>query len=534
MLPMDKSNQGGTGAKKGFYFQDYFATLLVTRMLLDRTIKGIGCEVFDDIDIYHTDNSVTYVQVKTGTVDKEWNITELKKSRNKTSEGKVKTHSSILHKSLEFDNKKGIKSKFVLVTDKPLYSSLKYLKQPIDLRVDDEARDKLIVQIDNALGKKFTSGNGNRGEYWVNNTLWEVFYDVEQICKDIDFNLRKYAEEVLGKLISINQVSDLAALICNEAYRKSQVSKSSGNSADKTISRKEIVDFVDKRIKAQNTAIKVYPKERSKKIVNRFHERHQGTCINYGYQQTFQFSSYRYDYIVEQLLHWIDEVIMSPKELANSTSVIKANQVLKSRLDKEDLGKIISKTIYNSILRTENDSQPIPMILFSLGDKGELNFDSVNIILKEDGNDELWISTVDLIKKENEISSVISNCVSKMKKLITEDMDYARELILESKDDSYLYKHSVNDILQTEKGTLEVVERLNFSIFLVCKFNDYNPKTTDEELSNNIYSHFVKALVEFDKEYELTSNVRIGVYFLPIPCCDTLVSKFKDKVGGIC
>ncbi|HAS6981373.1 TPA: DUF4297 domain-containing protein [Vibrio parahaemolyticus] len=91
MFQMDKSNQGGTAAKKGFYYQDYFATLLVTRMLLDRNIKGIGCEVFDDIDIYHADDSITYVQVKTGTVDKDWNLTELKKPRNETKkDGKAK------------------------------------------------------------------------------------------------------------------------------------------------------------------------------------------------------------------------------------------------------------------------------------------------------------------------------------------------------------------------------------------------------------------------------------------------------------
>ncbi|EJU9538318.1 dsDNA nuclease domain-containing protein [Vibrio parahaemolyticus] len=535
MFQMDKSNQGGTAAKKGFYYQDYFATLLVTRMLLDRNIKGIGCEVFDDIDIYHADDSITYVQVKTGTVDKDWNLTELKKPRNETKkDGKAKKNSSILHKSLEQDNKKGQKSKFVLVTDKPLFNSLKYLQQPIHSRVDSDARDKLIKQIDLALGKTFKSSNGNRGEYWVNNTLWEVFYDDEQICKDIDLNLRKYAEDVLGILLSISQVRDLGALICNEAYRKSQVSKSSGNSKDKTIFRKEIVDFVNERIKKQNTKTKVYPRERAKKIVNRFHEKFKDKCINYGYRQTFNFSSYRYDYIVEQLLYWIDEIIMKPEELANSTSFIKANEILKSRVNEEDLGKIISKTIYNSILRTEIDSQPIPMVLFSLGGKGELSFDSVNIVLKEDSDDELWLSTVDLIKDESQISNIIGDCVSKIRKLIVKDIDYARDIILDCKDDSYLYKHNVNDILNTEKGFSETIERFNFSIFLIYKFNDYNYKTTDEELSQDIYSHFIKTIEELDGEFKLTTNVRIGVYLLPIPCCDTLVSKFKEKVGGVC
>lgn len=534
MFLMDKSNQGGTGAKKGFYYQDYFATLLVTRMLLDRNIKGIGCEVFDDIDIYHHDNSITYVQVKTGTVDKEWNLSELKKPRNNIAGTKPKPQSSILHKSLQQDKIKGVKSKFILVTDKPLYSSLKYLQQPIESRVDIESHKKLAKQIDNALGKKFESLNGNRGDYWVNNTKWEVFYDVDHICKDIDLNLRTYAENVLGKLLSINQVRELGSLICNESYRKSQVSKTSGNPDDKTIYRQDMISFVNERIKSQNSEPKVYPKERAKKIVNLFHENSIRKCNNYGYKQTFEFSGYRYNYIVEQLLSWIDEVIMKPDELASFTSIITANEILKNRLKNEDIGKVISKTIYNSIIRTESDSQPIPMVLFSIGDKGELSFDSVNIVLKENSDDELWLSTVDLIRDELDLIDAIDNCVSKIIKLIVDDIDFARNTILDYKNDEYLYKHNVNDILSTDKGFSETIERFNFSIFLVYKCTDYDSCTTEEQLSENINSYFEKTIEKLDKNIEITKNVRVGVYFIPIPCCDTLVNKFKEKVGTLC
>ncbi|WP_159458212.1 dsDNA nuclease domain-containing protein [Photobacterium andalusiense] len=531
---MDKSNQGGTGAKKGFFYQDYFAALLVTRMLLDREIKGIGCEVFDDIDIYHTDNSITYVQVKTGTVDKDWNLAELKKPRNTTSIGTSKPQSSILHKSLELDRDKSLRSKFILVTDKPIFSSLKYLQIPFHLRCDTDTRDKLISQVDNALGKTFKSGNGNRGEYWVNNTLWEVFYDVSSIGKDIDFNIRKYAEDVLGKLLTIKQVRDLGSLICNEAYRKSQVSKSSGNANEKIIFRKGMIEFVNDHIKVKSGDIKVYPKNRSQRIVNLFHESVKDKCVNQGYKQAFHFSCYRYEYIVDQLLCWIDEILMKPTELINSPSLIKTTEILKDRLKQEDLGKIISKTIFNSILRTESDSQPIPMVLFSVGDKGGFSFDSVNIILKEDSDDELWLSTVELIKDESSIETVIDECASKIKKLILEDIDYARKMILDSKDDSYLYKHNVDDILNTERCFLECVDRFNFSIFFIYNLSNYNNLTTDDELSYDISNHFLKAIDRIDKQMKLTNEVRIGVYFLPIPCCETLVSKFKEKVGCTC
>jgi len=68
MYQMDESNRGGVAAKKGFFYQDYMATLLATRMLLDSNIRGIGNEVGEDIEIYSMNDIVTYVQVKTGTV----------------------------------------------------------------------------------------------------------------------------------------------------------------------------------------------------------------------------------------------------------------------------------------------------------------------------------------------------------------------------------------------------------------------------------------------------------------------------------
>lgn len=103
MYQMDENNSGGVGAKKGFFFQDYVATFFASEMLLNSHINGIGCEVCDDINIFHPKGIVTHVQVKTGTVANGWNLTELKAPRNYTPDKGPKLHSSVLHKSLELD-----------------------------------------------------------------------------------------------------------------------------------------------------------------------------------------------------------------------------------------------------------------------------------------------------------------------------------------------------------------------------------------------------------------------------------------------
>ena len=72
---MEQSDSGGVGAKKGFLYQDYAAAYFLLKMLRDKSIISIRCEVTDDIDVVYQDY-IEYVQVKTTDAERKWTLKE--------------------------------------------------------------------------------------------------------------------------------------------------------------------------------------------------------------------------------------------------------------------------------------------------------------------------------------------------------------------------------------------------------------------------------------------------------------------------
>ena len=72
---MESNDSGGVAAKHGFLFPDCLAAYHVTRMLRDKTIRSVRCEVTDDIDIV-SDGYIDFVQVKS-TGKTRWNISDI-------------------------------------------------------------------------------------------------------------------------------------------------------------------------------------------------------------------------------------------------------------------------------------------------------------------------------------------------------------------------------------------------------------------------------------------------------------------------
>lgn len=81
-VEMETNDSGGVAAKHGFLFQDCVAASHVTRMLRDKTIRSVRCEVTDDIDIVYYGH-VDFVQVKS-TEKTRWNISDIVKNSKGT------------------------------------------------------------------------------------------------------------------------------------------------------------------------------------------------------------------------------------------------------------------------------------------------------------------------------------------------------------------------------------------------------------------------------------------------------------------
>nr|WP_277528547.1 dsDNA nuclease domain-containing protein [Pseudomonas baetica] len=124
---MDSNDSGGVAAKHGFLFQDCVAAFHVTRMLRDKTIRSVRCEVMDDIDIV-SDGYVDFVQVKS-TEKTRWNISDIVKN-GKGADKKTIPCSSILHKSMQCKSDPGLSRRYSIVTEDKVNKTLEYLTIP--------------------------------------------------------------------------------------------------------------------------------------------------------------------------------------------------------------------------------------------------------------------------------------------------------------------------------------------------------------------------------------------------------------------
>lgn len=529
MYHMDDSNSGGVGAKKGFFFQDYVATLFVSEMLLDNRINGVGCEVGDDIELFHPKSVVTHVQVKTGTVDNGWNLTELKKCRNLTQDKKPKRHSSVLHKSLELDKDTNLISKFMMVTDRPVKGPLGFLEIPLENRATKVGREQLVKSINSALGKSFISKNGNRGDYWVDNTLWRVFCSPELVVLQVEHNLRAATEELLNCVLTNESVRQLGEILCNRIYEKSQLCKKKYSARDKTLSRNEAIDLLRDFALKNALLPKAYPDVELPDIVTPLFDERVENRRKRGFVQGFNFNVYRYEHIVDMLVDWVDEVFLRPSELTVNSKAISTSLDLRSRIAQFDLKVVTSRTILNSIIRKQQVAQPIPMVMFAANSAKCLKFDSVHIV-RGNNNHELWIGVTEFIDNSDDIFEIIERLCEKMNELVFIDMDKDRKIILEGKDDKYLFKHDIDTILDTSNSFSSNLDRFKFVIFISYKLPLYDYTTSEDDLTQEIKEKIKYMYDLMISKNPLFNQIRLEFYVFPTPCNDTILSKLKGKI----
>lgn len=180
---MEETDSGGVGAKKGFIYQDYAAAHYVLKMLRDKNLISVRCEVADDLDLVYNDY-IEYVQVKTTTSDTTWTLAELCKVTEVTLDSKkpnkkTKKTDSILHKLIDSD-KHTLKARFRILSPRDIRSNLKYLKINISNRGSKSGRDTLLKSLKGKI-KNYESPNKNDIEYWLDNATWEVIPSLEQL-----------------------------------------------------------------------------------------------------------------------------------------------------------------------------------------------------------------------------------------------------------------------------------------------------------------------------------------------------------------
>lgn len=552
---MKNSDLGGVGAKKGFLYQDYAAALYVVSMIRDKKIKAVRFEVTDDIDIIY-DNYIEYVQVKTTDNDKKWNVVEFcKTSPAKKLKGKdpVKFTDSILHKSLSCDKNKGIKAKFRILSPRDVNSSLSYLKIALDSRTNKEGRDELLASLIAKI-ENYKSDNGNDVSYWIDNAIWEVKSSIEEL------KLKAFAEIMSAandSSIYLNSnrdpqiiLNDILATVTN----KSAISRKIHVASDKSYTREDFISWFDEEINIiasqSNGHTKVYTKNTNElkqlflelvTIVKPECDKKNGV----GLKQTYFLNKYRFDYIAETLVDWIPELLLRPSELADTHGINFINKwksfVSRLKKDSVEFETFIGKLLLHSTIRYYSKSQPISASLYiDDGFDSFHEFENIHIVNNQHDPDELWMGFSKL-SNSSDIQEPINDICKELNLLITNCFDKQREKILNVKEDNYLFKHDINEILSPANSLDSYVDRFKFVIFLgynsehlkINKTKDNMKANYEDILKQEVENYFNIQINQLSKVNSYFEELNIIVYLYPSPCIDTMLNVIKEALEGI-
>lgn len=540
---MNTNNSGGVGAKKGFLFQDYVAAYFVTKMLRDKRIKGICCEVKDDIDIIY-DDRVCYVQIKTTDSNSRWNISELKERTKE--QGKTRyNNDSIIHKSISCDDSDAYLGMFKIVTNRDVDSKLEYFKIDKDKRgKNKKERDILIRSLAKSVKTDFVSKNGNNIEYWVDNCDWEVYQDIAHIESYSLQNIRNAAADDGYMLDPSHDESQILNSILVEVVKLSAKSKKINLSEDKTYFRRLLIKWFKSEVErlSQTRPKKVYSRQKKDLPqvlvhLNDCSDSNFPSTSGSGFYQSYGRKSYRFEFISKTLVKWLPEILLRPEELSGiqSTTMLSSADIVYDsiRNNNLDIQDLIGKTLLHSMLRHNVLSQPIPASLY-VEKKGDfLEFNNIHIVKKDNDLDELWLGMSYICNGQTKLA--IDDSAKKIEAFIDANSDEHRQIILDIKSDDYLVKHDIDTLLNPALSINDSLPRIQFIIFIgylsVIQGKELK-KDYEHELKLEITNQFSNFLVELENNHNDILDLKFKFYIYPIPCIHTLIENFKAEIAG--
>lgn len=550
---MANSDSGGIGAKKGFLYQDYVAALNVLFMLQNKKIQEVRCEVSDDIDIVY-EEFIEYVQVKTTASNKSWLLTELTNCSKKTVPAKkpgstkvIKNKDSILHKSLSCDTGK-LLGHFRIVTPRDLHANLSYLKVALKDRTDKDKRNTILKSLSRALNG-FASPKGTNAEYWLDHATWEVLPTIEQIKLLATSIITKVAFEHCA--VHLNPTRDperiLNDLLVN-IIEKSATSIVLKSVDSKTYKRADFLTWFEREIEHYNSdptkLLKVYTLSGSDigAILHTFFTNNStytftGKKICEGVKGGYHRQRYLYEEISRGIKKWIPEVLLRPSEIADHAPE-RLEEKLRILTERKanylsNIEGLVAKVLLHSLVRTGFKAQPIPAHLY-IDDGKDTLFDNVHILINDHEPDALLMGFSQLIN--GDLHEALNKMVTDFDELLTSDAFTSRnEKLLESKEDGYLLKHDVDEILTSSTSLDENLSRFVFAFFIgyeTHRVSCYEPREASSylpELESEAISHFqllIDSLIRQDVFFE---NLNIHVYIYPVPSMEQLLKAIQSE-----
>lgn len=539
-VEMESNDSGGVAAKHGFLFQDCVAAYHVTRMLRDKTIRSIRCEVTDDIDIV-SEGHIIFAQVKT-TEKTRWNISDIVKN-SKGADTKTIPCSSILHKSMQCDSGAGLSPLYLIVTEDKVNKTLEYLTIGSTARAGKPGRQELIDDL-NKRTTNYQTASGVSVEDWVDATTWEVYHTLRELELLGIKTIRMASQDLHGVILSSESVAeDIWHRILDTVTRKGEYSRRVHSAEDKSFTRPDLLAWFKLRVEddQSRSGRKIYVKRDLPHILTPFRAPMASACAKRNGQvlhQQYSLRKYRYKHIVDNVCQWLDEVFLRPKEMSDihKLTLVEKRERLRTSVFKSlhDVSEFLGRVLLHATIRQHHESQPIPCMLYVDRPGSEKILENVHIVRREPEGDQLWIGFSELVN-HLDISVRLLEIRDRLYEDISACFDTARTKILDVKDDDYLLRHDIDEILDGSLPFDAHLDRFTFVLFVGYDsdlLTDPETPGHEDDLEKETAALFEKFAADLIEDSPF-ANLVLHVFIYPAPSLKLLTQLVDEKVREV-
>ncbi|KRW63066.1 hypothetical protein AO724_12630 [Aeromonas allosaccharophila] len=537
---MESNDSGGVAAKHGFLFQDCVAAYHVTRMLRDKNIRSVRCEVTDDIDIV-SDDHINFVQVKS--TDKSlWSTAQITKD-SKGVKNKTIPCSSILHKSMQCESGVALGRRHSIVTEEKVNKTLEYLMISPNARPGKPGRQQLIDELNKRTGN-YQTASGISVADWVDAATWEVYHTLRELELLGIRNIRMASEDLHGVILSSETVAEeIWCRILDTVTRKGEHSRRIHSADDKSYSRPDLLGWFKLRVEDDQarSGRKIYVKRDLPHILTRFRAPMASACAKRKGQvmhQQYSLKQYRYKHIADNVCQWLDEVFLRPKEMSDihKLTLVEKRERLKTSVFKSlhDVSEFLGRVLLHTTIRQHHESQPIPCMLYVERPGSEKILENVHIVRRDPEGDQLWIGFSELVT-DVDIAVRLPEIRDRLYEDISECIDTARRKILDVKDDDYLLRHDIDEILDGSRPFDAHRDRFTFVLFVGYDsrlLTDPETPGHEDDLEKETAALFEKFAADLIEDSPF-ADLCVHVFIYPAPSLERLTQLVEDKVREV-
>lgn len=199
-----------------------------------------------------------------------------------------------------------------------------------------------------------------------------------------------------------------------------------------------------------------------------------------------------------------------------------------------DVSEFLGRVLLHATIRQHHESQPIPCMLYVEKTGSEKILENVHIVRRDPQGDQLWIGFSELVT-DTDIAVRLPQIRDRLYEDISECIDTARSKILDIKDDNYLLRHDIDEILDGSRPFDAHLDRFTFVLFVGYDSNLLtDPETMgyEDDLEKETAALFDKFAADII-EGSPFAGLCVQVFIYPAPSLKQLTQLVENKVREI-